>query len=66
MSYEVWNRYVLVAIGLFGALLYGGLLYAGFVEFRARTAKRSGNKKRSVNRVAARRLRGPKVSRQER
>ena len=25
MNYEAWNRYVLVAIGLFGVLLYIGL-----------------------------------------
>lgn len=63
MNYEAWNRYVLVAIGLFGVLLYCGLLYAGFVEFRARISKSNGNKKRSRNRVTVRRLRNPKVSR---
>ncbi len=35
LKYETWNRYVLVAIGLFGVLLYGGLLYAGIMELRA-------------------------------
>jgi hypothetical protein len=51
-----------MAIGLFGALLYVGLIYAGFVEFMSRIAKRGKNKKRSRNRVTARRLRNPKVS----
>ena len=62
MNYEAWNRYVLMAIGLFGALLYIGLIYAGFVEFMSRISKNGNNKKRSRNRVADRRLRNPKVS----
>lgn len=62
MGYEAWNRYLLAAIGLFSMFLYCGLLYAGFMEFRARISKSNGNKKRSRNRVTARRLRNPKVS----
>ena len=62
MNYEAWNQYVLMSIGLFGALLYIGLIYAGFVEFMSRIAKRGKNKKRSRNRVTARRLRNPKTS----
>jgi hypothetical protein len=62
VDYEAWNRYVLVAIGLFGVLLYIGLLYAGFVEFRSGLSKGRKNKNRSKNRVTSRRLRSPKVS----
>jgi O-antigen ligase len=45
VNYEAWNRYVLMAIGLFGALLYIGLVYAGFVEFMSRIAKRARTRK---------------------
>jgi len=62
VNYEAWNRYVLVAIGLFGVLMYFGLLYAGFTEFRSRISKSSSNKRRSRSRVTARRLRNPKLS----
>ena len=62
MNYEAWNRYVLLAIGLFGVLLYGGLLYAGWIEFRSRMSKNNSEKKRSRNRITTRRLRNPKVS----
>lgn len=62
MNYEAWNRYVLVAIGLFGVLLYIGLLYAGFTEFRSRVSKNGNSKKRSRHRVTGRRLRNPKAS----
>ena len=62
MNYEVWNRYVLVAIGVFGALLYIGLLYAGFTEFRSRFSKGRRNKNRSRNRTMPRGLRNPKFS----
>ncbi len=62
MNYEAWNRYVLVAIGLFGLLLNCGLLYAGFIEFKARISKKSGNGKRSRSRVIARKLRNSKAS----
>ena len=61
MNYEAWNRYVLMAIGLFAVLLYVGLLYAGFAEFMSRVSKRSKNKKRSRSRVPAPRLRNGKV-----
>lgn len=62
MNYEAWNRYVLVAIGVFGGLMYIGLLYAGFIEFRSRLSKSSKNLNRSRNRVASRKLRNPKPS----
>ena len=48
MNYEAWNRYVLMAIGLFAVLLYIGLIYAGFLEFISRISKRGKNKKRSA------------------
>jgi len=62
VNYEAWNRYVLMAVGLLGALLYCGMLYAGFTEFRSRMSKSNSNKKRSRNQVTSRRLRNPKVS----
>ena len=62
MNYDVWNRYVLIAIGLFGVLLYIGLVYAGFAEFMSRISKSGKNKKRSRNRATARRLRNTKAS----
>ena len=62
MNYEAWNRYVLAAIGVFGALLYIGLLYAGFTEFRSRLSKGRKNKNRFRTRAMPRRLRNPKVS----
>jgi hypothetical protein len=62
VNYEVWNRYVLVAIGLFGVLLYCGLVYAGFIEFRTRISKSSGQKKRPRKKLLAQRTRDPKIS----
>ena len=59
MNYEAWNRYVLMAIGLFAVLLYVGLVYAGFVEFMSRVSKSSKNKKR--NRATGRRFRNSKI-----
>jgi hypothetical protein len=59
---EAANQFVLVAIGLFGAVLYFGLLYAGFIEFMSRISKTKGNKSRSRNRAMSRRLPGPNVS----
>jgi hypothetical protein len=61
LDLEALNRYVLVAIGLFGIFLYIGMLYAGFIEFRSRWSKGKGNKE-ARNRVASRRVRNPKVS----
>ena len=61
MNYEAWNRYVLIAIGVFAVLLYCGLMYAGIAEFISRISKDGKNKKRSRNRMTARRLRGGKV-----
>jgi len=62
VNYEAWNRYVLVAVGLFGALMYIGLLYAGFIEFKSRLLKGSKSKNRRRNGIVSRRLRNPKVS----
>ena len=62
MNYEAWNRYVLMAIGLFAVILYIGLIYAGFAELMSRISKSERNRKRSTNRVMARTLRGPKAS----
>jgi len=59
VNYEAWNRYVLVAIGVFGALMYVGLLYAGFIEFRARFSRSSKNRNRK--RDPSRRLRNQKL-----
>jgi len=44
LNYEAWNGYVLMAIGLFGLLLYIGLLYAGLVEFIGRLPKKASRK----------------------
>ncbi|MFY9741917.1 MAG: hypothetical protein WA252_20335 [Candidatus Sulfotelmatobacter sp.] len=49
MNYEAWNSYVLIAIGLFGVLLYIGLLYAGVVEFIGRVSKKDTRKRRRRN-----------------
>ena len=46
MNYEAWNRYVLIATGLFALLLYFALLYAGFAELMSRLSKSRKNKKR--------------------
>lgn len=62
MNYEAWNRYVLMAIGLFAVLLYIGLIYAGATELMSRISKSKGNRKRSKNRVIAHTLRAPKAS----
>jgi hypothetical protein len=62
VNYEAWNRYVLVAIGVLGALMYVGMLYAGFIEFRSRFSKNTKNKNRARNEIASRRLRNPKAS----
>jgi hypothetical protein len=62
LNYEAWNRYVLMAIGLFAVVLYIGLIYAGFVEFMSRISKSGKYKKRSRNRVTPGRLRNPKTS----
>jgi hypothetical protein len=59
---EAVNQFVLVAIGMFGVVLYCGLLYAGLIEFRSRISKTKGNKSCSRNRHKSRRLRGPNVS----
>ena len=62
MNYEAWNRYVLMAVGLFAVALYVALLYAGFTELMSRITKSEKDKKRSRNHVSVRRLRDPKVS----
>jgi hypothetical protein len=49
LNYEAWNGYVLIAIGLFGVLLYIGLLYAGVVEFIGRVSKKDSRKRRRRN-----------------
>ena len=60
MNYEELNRYVLVVIALFAALLYIALVWAGFAEFMARISKKGNRKKRSPNRGATRGLRNAK------
>lgn len=61
VNYEAWDRYILMAIGLFAVLLYIGLIYAGFVEFMSRISKSGKDKKHSCGRVSAPRLRNPKI-----
>jgi hypothetical protein len=62
LNWEAANQFVLIAIGLFGLVLYFGLLYAGFTEFISRVSKTKGNKIRSRNRSMPRRLRARKIS----
>lgn len=62
MNYEAWNRYVLMAIGVFAVLLYIGLIYAGAAGLMSRISKSKTKRKRSSHRVMARTLRGPKAS----
>jgi hypothetical protein len=62
VNYEAWNRYVLMAIGVFAVLLYVGLVYASLAEFMTRMSNKGNRKKRSRNRVTLRRLRNTKVS----
>jgi len=45
VNLEALNGYVLIAIGLFGVLLYIGLLYAGLVEFIGRISKKGSHKR---------------------
>lgn len=52
VNLEALNRYVLVAIGLFGAVLYTVLAYAGLSELVSRLSKPKKSRKRA--RVAAR------------
>jgi uncharacterized PurR-regulated membrane protein YhhQ (DUF165 family) len=59
---EAANQFVLIAIGLFGFVLYFGVLYAGFTVFISRISQAKGNKKSSRNRAGSRRLRAPKAS----
>lgn len=65
MNYEAWNRYVLMAIGLFAVLLYVGLIYAGFAGLMSPLSEGKGSKKRLRNRGVERRLRNSKASRRE-
>lgn len=39
---DAWNRYVLVAIGLFAVLLYVGLIYAGLCRVYQRVVRTKG------------------------
>jgi hypothetical protein len=62
VNYEAVNRYALIALVVFAALLYIGLFCAGFGEFMTRISKRGNRKKRLRDRRAARSLRDPKKS----
>jgi hypothetical protein len=62
VNYEALNNCVLMAIGLFAALLYLLLLYAGFTEFMARISKKGNSRKRFRNRDVAPGLRNGKGS----
>ena len=46
VNYETWNRYVLIAIGVFAVALYLGLMYAGIAEFMSRISKSEKGRKR--------------------
>jgi hypothetical protein len=61
VNYEAWNRYLLIAIGLFAVVLYFGLMSAGVAEFISRISKGTRNKKHSRNRMTVRRWRSGKV-----
>jgi hypothetical protein len=61
VNYEAWNRYVLIAIGVFAGVVYLGLMCTGIAEFVSRLSKSGKTRRRSRNRVAARRLRNGKV-----
>ena len=61
VNLEALNRYVLGAIGLFGAVLYIGMVYAGLSELVSRLSKPKKSRKRG--RATARaRLRNAKKS----
>lgn len=62
VNYDAWNRYVLIAIGVFALLLYAGLLYAGIAEFISRLSQRKNTKSRFRNRLTTRRFRNGRVS----
>jgi hypothetical protein len=47
LDWEAANQFVLIAIGLFGVVLYLAVLYAGLIELISRISKTKGNKKRS-------------------
>jgi len=61
VNYEAWNQYVLIAIGVFAALLYVSVAYVGLTEFMARMFKTGNRKKRSRHRITLRKLRNTKV-----
>jgi hypothetical protein len=56
MNLEAMNRYVLVIIGLFAALLYVGMVFAGFSEFLSGLPRRGRRRKRSRTSGASRKL----------
>jgi hypothetical protein len=60
VNYEAWNRYVLMAIGLFAVLLYIALMYSGFTGFVVRIS-RNGKSKQRLRSRAARKLRNGRV-----
>jgi hypothetical protein len=62
VNYDAWNRYVLIAIGLFAGLLYLGLLYAGIAAFRSGLALKDKPSRRWRNRCTPRKLRNRRVS----
>jgi hypothetical protein len=61
VNLEALNRYVLVAIGLFGAAMYIVMVYAGLSEFVSRLPKPKKSRKRS-RAIARPRLRNAKKS----
>ena len=62
MNYAAWNRYVLMAIGVFAVLLYVGFICAGAAGLVSRISKSKTKRKRLSHRVMERTLRGPKAS----
>ena len=61
MNLEALNRYVLVIIGLFGAVLYIVMVYAGISELVLRLSRPTKSRKR-IRAAARPRLRNAKKS----
>ena len=61
MNLEALNRYVLVIIGLLGAVLYIAIVYAGISELVSRLSRPKKSRKR-IRAAARPRLRNTKKS----
>jgi hypothetical protein len=58
VNLDALNRYVLIAIGVFAALLFAAIVCAGFGELISGLPKHSDRRKRLKRRRSFRRLRG--------